>query len=206
MVMGLHLFFPAAARLGWLTTAVPNPPSAAARGTAFLFRGQGAVFSRSFGTVCDRLREAGVWAEDCRCVGDRWACGRLLDGGETDPLPGPVVLVGHSRGGRRAAAAAARLGAGGVRVELLICIDVAFSPPVPANVRTAVHLFRSRRRLYPARPLTRVTGSNTAIENVDLDRPGAPFPGRGLHHLNITRAERVRDWVVARVVRETIGR
>ena len=73
-MVGLHRLFPSFARLGWLTTTVANPRSDQSRGAAFLFRGQGAVFSRSFGDICDRLRRAGIWAEDCRCIGDRWAC------------------------------------------------------------------------------------------------------------------------------------
>src|SRR5689334_14350943 len=69
--------WPAASRLGWLTTSAPNPPEAAARAAAYLLRGSGAVFSRGFGRLCDRLRTVGVWAEDLRCVGDRWACHHL---------------------------------------------------------------------------------------------------------------------------------
>ena len=203
MALGLHLLFPSISRLGWYTTTVANPREEHARGTAFLFRGQGAVFSRSFGLLCDRLRMNGIWAEDCRCTGDRWACRCLESRQSAGAASTPVVFIGHSRGGRRAIAAAAALEKNAIAVDLLIGIDVAFARPVPANVRQAVHLFRSAYRLYPARPWVATT-AQTVVENVDLDVAGAPFPGRGLYHLNITRSEAVRNWIINRVVREAV--
>lgn len=188
------------ARLGWLTTRVPNPDPERARGVAFLLRGNATVFSRGFGVLCDTLRTAGVWAEDLRCTGDRWVRRSLLAGqGPGWPRP-PVALVGHSRGGRRAVAAAAFLARFDLFVDLVICVDVAFPPPVPANVGRAVHLYRSRRRLYPARPLQPAPGSPARIENVDLDSADAPFPGRGLHHLNVTASPVVQEWVARQVL------
>ncbi|MDB5310874.1 MAG: hypothetical protein JWO38_5076 [Gemmataceae bacterium] len=191
--------FPAASRLGWATTTVPNPHPAEARAAAYLFRGSGTVFSPGFGRLCDRLRTAGVWAEDLRCVGDRWACRHLVADRAVGRLVGPVALVGHSRGGRRALAAAARLGRAGVAVDLVVCVDVAFPPPVPGNVRRAVHLYRSRWRAYPARPLRPALAAGGRIENVDLDAPGSPTPGRGLHHLNITGCTALQAWVAEQI-------
>jgi pimeloyl-ACP methyl ester carboxylesterase len=193
----LARLFPAAARLGWLTVRVPNPQPAQARAWAFFLRGNGAFFSRGFGRVCARLRTAGIWAEDLCCLGDRWACRRLF----TERPARPVIFVGHSRGGRRALAAAGRLGLAEIGVDLLICVDVAYPPPVPANVRRAVHLYRGGRRLYPARPLTAVPGSQGVVENFDLDVEGAPLPGRWLHHFNITTSAAVQDWIVGEILK-----
>ena len=190
---------PAAGRLGWATTTVPNPPPTDAWAAAYLLRGNGAVFSPGFGRLCDRLRAAGVWAEDLRCVGDRWACHHLAGQRAAGLLTGPVALVGHSRGGRRALAAAAWLGRIGVAVDLVVCVDVAFPPPVPGNVRRAVHLYRSGWRVYPARPLRPAPGAGGRVENIDLDAPGSPVPGRGLHHLNIMWCPAIRAWVAGQI-------
>jgi hypothetical protein len=92
--------FPFGVRLGWVSARVPNPGVDHARGRVFLLRGNGVVFSRGFGALCAALRRAGVWAEDLRCVGDRWACRRLLADRRAGGLRGPVVFVGHSCGGR----------------------------------------------------------------------------------------------------------
>src|SRR5689334_16600666 len=89
-------------RLGWATARSPNPHPTRAVGRAYLLRGNAAVFSRGFGGICDRLRRAGVWAEDLRCVGDRWVRRGLLADQKAGRLQGPVILVGHSCGGRYA--------------------------------------------------------------------------------------------------------
>jgi len=203
-VIGLHLLFPSVARLGWLTTTVDNPHADAARATVFLLRGQTAVFSRSFGSLCDRFRQAGVWAEDCRCIGDRWVF-RFLADRVRQRAATPIIFIGHSRGGRRAIQVATTLATVGIGVDLLIGVDVAFAPPLPESVRKAVHIYRSRRRLYPARPFRRVDAvhaDTTSLTNIDLDAPGSPLAPDGLHHLNITRSPRVGDWLFDRVMSE----
>lgn len=191
MTSPLTWLFPDAARVGWFTTRVPNPPIVSAIGTAYLFRGNGAIFSPGFGRLSDRLRAAGVWTEDLRCVGDRWVCRHAA----SHSPRGPMVLIGHSRGGRRAVVAAAQMGSA---VDLVVCVDVAFASPIPANVRRAVHLYRSGWRLYPAGPLA--SGAGGRIDNIDLDQPDAPFSGRGLHHLNITASPALHDWIVREVL------
>lgn len=182
-------------RLGWLTTRVANPSLEQARGLVFLFRGTGAWFSPGFGTLADRLRSEGFWVEDLRSVGDGWACRWLM----AKQLRLPIILAGHSRGGRRALLTASKLQLAGIAVEMLICIDVAFPPLVPNNVRRAVHLYRSHWRLYPARPLQPAPDFTGIIENLDLDQNDSPIQERWLHHLNITGSEKVRDWVVKEV-------
>ena len=188
----------AGVRFGWLTTAVPNPPPA--RGMVFVLRGQGAVFSRGSGRLCDRLRAAGVWAEDLRCVGDAWAVREVLRRRAGGERVGPVAFVGHSRGGRRALVAARRLGALGVPVDLVVCLDVAFPPAVPGTVRRAVHLFQGGWRAYPARPLRAEFEALTVVENIDWRSAGSPVGGRGLHHLNVTADPTVGAWVAGQVL------
>jgi hypothetical protein len=195
--------FPFGTRLGWLTARAPNPGPAEARGRAFLLRGNGAVFSRGFGALCDELRHAGLWADDLRCVGDRWARRRLLRDRAAAAPGGPVVFVGHSCGGRYALHAAHALQREDVTVDLIVCLDVAFPPPVPANVRRAVHLYRTRLRLYPAGPLRPASGSAARLDNHDLDAPGSPVAPGGLHHLNITASPAVRAFVRERIL-ETV--
>jgi len=187
-------------RLGWATASAPNPDPRRARGRVYLLRGQAAVFSRGFGAVCGRLRRAGLWAEDLRCVGDRWVRCHLAEDHAAGRLRGPVILVGHSCGGRYAQFTARELARLGVPIELLVCIDVAIPFEVSAHVRHAAHLYRSRRRIYPARPLRPAPGSSAAVTNLDLDTPGSPIAPAWLHHLNITGSQAVQDWVVRRVL------
>ena len=192
--------FPFLVRLGWASTRVPNPPPESARGRAFLLRGNGVVFSPGFAALCAALRRAGWWAEDLRCVGDRWACRRLVADRRAGRLRGPVVFVGHSCGGRCSLYAADALGAAGIGVDLVVCLDVAGAPPVPGNVGRAVHLYRSRRRIYPARPLAPAPGSAARVDNVDLDAPGSPLDPRWLVHVTLPARPAVRAFVLDRVL------
>lgn len=195
--------FPFGVRLGWATTSVPNPEIGRARARAYLLRGQGVVFSRGFGAMCDRLRREDIWAEDLRGVGDRWVRRRLLADREAG-LAGPVVLVGHSCGARYSLFSAHELARSGIAVELIVCVDAAMPYQVAANVRHAANLYRSRWRIYPARPLEAAPGSATRITNLDLDAADSPIAPAGLHHLNMTGSEAVQDWIVTRVL-EAVG-
>jgi pimeloyl-ACP methyl ester carboxylesterase len=192
--------FPFGVRLGWATTRVPNPEIRQARARAYLLRGQAIVFSRGFGAMCDRLRREGVWAEDLRGVGDCWVRRHLIADREAGRLVGPVILVGHSCGARYSLYTAHELARHGIEVELIVCVDVAIPFEVAANVRHAANLYRSRCRIYPARPLVGAAGSAARIANVDLDAEDSPIAPTGLHHLNMTASQAVQDWIVARVL------
>lgn len=185
--------FPFGVRLGWLSAAVPNPERH--RGQVFLLRGNGIVFSRGFGVLCTELRRAGVWAEDLRCVGDRWVCRRLRADKRAGRLRGPIIFVGHSCGGRYALYGAHDLQAASIDVDLLICLDVAQPPPVPGNVRRALNLYLTRDRLYPARPLVTDAGSKALIHNIDLNAADSPLDADGLSHLNFTDSLALRGLV-----------
>jgi hypothetical protein len=189
-------FVPFLVRLGWATARARNPDPPRLPGRVFFFRGQGVVFSRGFGMMCAELRRRGVWAEDLRCRGDTWAVRQVV----ADRPAGPVVFVGHSCGGRSALFAAEELRAAGIEVRLLVCIDVTLPPPVPGNVRRAINIRRTRRRLYPAMPLVAAAGTETVLENIDLDAADSPIDPRWVCHLNITSRARVREFVVGRIV------
>jgi hypothetical protein len=186
--------------------AVPPPPpgnpAGEPLGHVYLIRGQGWVFSGGWAVLCDRLRTAGVRAEDVSDHGGGWVADDVLARHRAGTLGGgPVVFVGHSRGGRQSLFAAERLARDGVRVDLILTADVAIPPPVPANVGRAVNVYLSKDRIYPARRLVAAAGSKAAIENVALDAPGSPFaPPHGLNHLNFTDSLEVRAYLYRRIM------
>ncbi len=110
------------------------------------------------------------------------------------------MLVGHSRGARHALDAARVLEKADIGVDLLVCLDVALPPTVPANVRRVVNLYMSRDRLYPADSLQSAAGSTACIENIDLSSSEVLLTGQDLNHLNITASPAVQDFVVARIL------
>jgi hypothetical protein len=193
-------FVPFLVRLGWASAGVANPDPLRAPGRVFFFRGQAIIFSRGFGMMCGELRRRGVWAEDLRCRGETWAVRQIINDHRGGRWRGPVVLVGHSCGGRSALFAAEQLRTAGIDVSLIVCLDVTLPPPVPANVRRAINLRRTRWRLYPAMSLVPGPGAATAVENIDLDAPDSPIDPAWIWHANITSRPRVRDYVVGRIL------
>ncbi|HTU91271.1 MAG TPA: hypothetical protein VMF69_14420 [Gemmataceae bacterium] len=196
--------FPFGVRLGWLSTSASNPDPGRARGWVFLLRGNGIVFSRGFRVLCDELRRCGVWAEDLRCIGDRWACRHLRAEQQAGRLRQPIIFVGHSCGGRYSLYGAHELQKAGITVDLIVCLDVALPPPVPGNVKCALNLYRAGPRLYPARPLIAAPGSSAEITNIELNAADSPINANGLHHLNITDSPTVQALVLARIL-ETLS-
>ncbi len=190
--------FPFGVRLGWATTREPNPHNPIGR--VYFLRGQTMLFSRGFGATANRLRQAGWWTEDVRCVGDRWVRRHLIADAKAGRLHGPVVLVGHSCGGRYALYSAQQLAPLGINIDLLICVDVAWPYDVASNVAHAAHIFRGGPRIYPARPLCRTPGSMARITNINLDDTDSPVPATGLCHLNITASAAVQDWIVRAIL------
>jgi hypothetical protein len=183
-------------RLGWATCRTPNPEPSQARGRVYLLRGNGIVFSAGLGLLCDRFRRRHIWAEDLRCVGDRWMVRHLRADHFAGRLRGPIIFIGHSCGGRYSLYAARQLQKLGVPVDLIVCLDVALPPEVPSNVKRAVNLYMSRWRLYPARPLRAACPSSTATENVDLSEATSPAGGEWLTHLTITDSNAVQSLVM----------
>jgi hypothetical protein len=187
--------FPFFVRLGWLTSATPNRPVDQATARVILLRGAGIVFSSGFGTLCNNLRQQGVWTEDLRCQGDLWATRQIAAEQRAGTLRGPIIFVGHSCGGRAALRVARALQQAGVVIDLVICLDVAFPPMVPGNVKSAVNLFLGGWRLYPAGRLRVEAGSATNIQNIDLRGPDSPLRPRWLNHLNFTNSSVILAFV-----------
>jgi thioesterase domain-containing protein len=116
-------------------------------------------------------------------------------------LTGPIILVGHSRGGRHIIDAAHELQKSGITIDLLICLDVAAPSTVPGNVRHALNLYLTQHRVYPAEMLKATPGSTTRIDNIDLNAPNSPVKVHGLNHVNLTADAGVQDFVLKAIAK-----
>jgi hypothetical protein len=110
---------------------------------AYLVRGLlGLIFSRGMNRLAERLGEAGVHAD----VYDFPTCDETADTAirEYNEAPAPIVLIGHSMGGRCVLLIARRLQEANIPVGLLVTVDpVHLSPSVPANVERYINIFLS---------------------------------------------------------------
>ena len=110
---------------------------------AYLVRGiLGLVFSRGMNRLAERLGEADIDAD----VYDFPPCDEIADIAirEYGEAPAPIVLIGHSMGGRCVLLMAKRLQEAKIPVGLLVTVDpVHGSPSVPANVDRYINIFLS---------------------------------------------------------------
>lgn len=110
---------------------------------AYLVRGiLGLIFSRGMNRLAERLNESGLDAD----VYDFPTCDEIADTAirEYGEVPAPIVLIGHSMGGRCVLMIARRLQEAKITVGLLVTVDpVHSSPSVPANVQRYINLFLS---------------------------------------------------------------
>jgi len=174
-------------------------PAPTVQGRVYVLRGQGFVFSGGLGTVAQRLQQSGVRTSDLSDWGAGGAVNEIVADRKQGTFRGPLVFVGHSRGGRQALGAAAALAQHGITVDLVVVVDAMAVPQVPGNVRRAVNLYLTQGRVYPAAPLQPTPGAATTIENIALDVAGSPIDAGGANHLSVDDNPQLQDYVFRRV-------
>jgi hypothetical protein len=119
------------------------PAEPALRGRAYLVRGLlGLIFSRGMNGLADQLSQQGVAADTY----DFPSCDTVAEAAARDyrSAPAPIVLIGHSMGGRCVLLVAEELRQAHIPVSLLVTVDpVHGSPGVPPNVERYINIFLS---------------------------------------------------------------
>jgi hypothetical protein len=120
----------------------PSPVQSRAR--VYLFRGaMGLIFSRGMDRLAEKLKRANVTANVYEFTVCQLVTGAAIESYRQDPAP--IVLVGHSMGGRCALQFAEKLNDEGIPVSLVVTIDPAhLSPDVPRNVERFINIFLSK--------------------------------------------------------------
>jgi hypothetical protein len=135
--------------------AAPNPPADTTPPVAapspiqpqsrvYLFRGAlGLIFSRGMDRLAEKIQRAGVTAN----VYEFTICNLITSAAIEDYKrnPFPIILIGHSMGGRCALQFSEKLKDEGIPVSLVVTIDPAhMSPDVPSNVERFINIFLSK--------------------------------------------------------------
>jgi len=103
----------------------------------------------------------------------------------------PIILIGHSSGGREILPMAAQLGRAGVPVALVVPIDAPSTTPPSANVRRVINLYLSDG---VGVPVARGKNFNGQLQNVDLKKD----PSMG--HFSIQSADKIHKQLIGYVV------
>jgi alpha-beta hydrolase superfamily lysophospholipase len=168
--------------------------AAGSRAHVYLFRG---LFGMSPGmdALGEKLRQRGIHST-VHAYGETNSLAAVAAQNYKSGREAPIILIGHSSGGREIIPMAAQLGHAGVPVALLIPIDTPSAAPVPSNVRRVINLYLSDGVGVPV-----VRGKNFSgqLQNVDLKKD----PSMG--HFSIQSADKIHRQLVGYVMSAIAG-
>ena len=179
-----------------ITPTAAEPSSIASRARVYLFRGAlGPIFSRGMDHLTEKIQRAGVRAD----VYEFTICSFIASAAIKDYRedPAPIVLIGHSMGGRCALLFAETLQNEGFPVSLVVTIDPArMSPDVPLNVEHFINIFLSKDVLGGGdiKPKQGFRGSYASYDLAQHDE---------VSHITIDKMDAIHQQLIAKIVRLT---
>jgi hypothetical protein len=183
-----------------LRSAVSQPepptlrPQPALRGRAYLVRGVlGLIFSRGMNGLADQLTQDGVAADTY----DFPSCDSVAEAAANDyrAAPAPIVLIGHSMGGRCALLVAEKLRQDHIPVSLLVTVDpVHASPGVPPNVERYINIFLSDSFLGGG-DIKSEQGYQGHYASFDLSTHS------DVSHITIDKLDTIHDQLIAKITK-----
>jgi LysM repeat protein len=178
-----------------VATVAPSPVDTSLippRGRVYLFRGAlGLIFSRGMDRLTEKLQRAGLTADVYEFTICSLITNNAVDTYKRDPAP--IILIGHSMGGRCALQFAETLQAQNIPVSLIVTIDPAhLSPDVPTNVERYINIFLSKDVLGGGN-IKAVQGFPGHFASYDLDQHGE------VSHISIDKMDAIHQQIVAKV-------
>jgi hypothetical protein len=172
-------------------------PEPTLRGRAYLVRGLlGAIFSRGMNGLADQLSQDGVPADTY----DFPSCDTVAEAAARDyrAAPAPIVLIGHSMGGRCVLLVAEELREAHIPVSLLVTVDpVHGSPGVPPNVERFINIFLSGG-LLGGGDVKSEQGYQGHFASFDLTTHS------DVSHITIDKSDTIHDQLIAKIAQLTV--
>lgn len=169
-----------------------EPSSEQSPARVYLFRGAlGLIFSRGMDKLAARIQRTGVTVN----VYEFTLCGLIASAAieEYKQNPFPIILMGHSMGGRCALEFSEKLKDEGIPVDLVVTIDPAhLSPSVPTNVARFINIFLSKDVLGGG-DIQPVSGFAGHYASYDLQNHGEL-------HINIDKMDVLHQQLAAKVL------
>src|SRR5438477_10750938 len=124
-----------------LPAVAQEPPVRPATTRVLIIRGVFNVFSTGLDDLAQELRDRGYEVEISSPGGSWGGALRLREAYERDPQGGPLVIIGHSMGGRACLHISRYLQAYDIPVKLVVIMDANPWVTVPDNVGRCVNLY-----------------------------------------------------------------
>jgi hypothetical protein len=177
-----------------VTTAPPRAETSpiAPRGRIYLFRGAlGLIFSRGMDRLTEKIQRAGMTADVYEFTLCSLITASAIENYRQDPAP--IILIGHSMGGRCALQISEKLQTEGIPVSLVVTVDPAhLSPDVPSNVERFINIFLSKDVLGGG-DIKAVQGFPGHYASYDLDQHGE------VSHISIDKMDSIHQQLVAKI-------
>lgn len=174
-------------------TEAPQPAPIVPRGRAYVFRGAlGPIFSTGMDRLTEKLQRAGITAKTYEFTLCELEAAWAADDYKKDPQP--IILIGHSMGGRCVVLFSEKLQKEGIPVSLAISIDPAhMTPDVPDNVERYINIFIS----------TQILGGGDIKAVADFHGHYASYDMAQhdeISHITIDKMDLVHQQIVAKVL------
>jgi hypothetical protein len=176
-----------------VASAPAEPSPIIPRGRAYLFRGAlGPIFSRGIDRLTDKIERAGIKADVYEFTICSLIASTAIENYRQDPAP--IILIGHSMGGRCALQFSEKLQDEGIPVALVVAIDPAhLSPDVPRNVERFINIFLSKDILGGG-DIKATPGFPGHYASYDLQ-----FHDE-VSHITIDKMDKIHDQLVAKIL------
>ena len=175
------------------TTEVQQPAPIVPRGRAYVFRGAlGPIFSTGMDRLTEKLQRAGITARTYEFTLCELEASWAADDYKKDPQP--IIVIGHSMGGRCAVLFSEKLQKEGIPVSLAISIDPAhMTPDVPDNVERYINIFISTQILGGGdiKPVPGFHGHYASYDMAQHDE---------ISHITIDKMDLVHQQIVAKAL------
>jgi pimeloyl-ACP methyl ester carboxylesterase len=170
-----------------------EPSPVLPRGRAYLFRGaMGLIFSRGMDRLTEKIERAGITANVYEFTVCDLVAGAAIETYKQDPAP--IILIGHSMGGRCALQFSEKLRDEGIPVSLVVSVDPAhLSPDVPLNVERFINIFLSKDILGGGdiKPTQGFRGNYASYDLAQHDE---------VSHISIDKMDQIHQQLVAKIV------
>jgi predicted alpha/beta-hydrolase family hydrolase len=174
--------------------AAAEPSSEPLRARVYLFRGAlGPIFSRGMDRLAEKIERVGVKADVYEFTVCSLVAAAAIEDYRKDPAP--IILIGHSMGGRCALLFAEQLQVAGISASLVATIDPAhMSPDVSLNVERFINIFLSKDVLGGG-DIKPAQGFQGAYASYDLAERSE------VSHISIDKMDTIHQQLITKILR-----